>query len=268
MRALALIALLSSGCSMDWSLARLAPADAAAPSDASVAQSLLVRCDQLPALSRAPTIDGVLEPNVPLLQWLDDGMPDVPQGIAASAAVAYRPDGVYFYVEVQDPTRDPAPLGDLVYCGDSVELYADADGVIQAPPDYDNPGTIQVIVGAPVDAATPSRRGERFRFATGRGGVDLGPWTSPNFVAAPTPRGYAVEALVVAGDLDLSTWTLAPGAKIGWNMTLNIGGPEDAGIDACTTRSQQIHFRFASSGVCTAPYCNAAAFCTPTLGAP
>ena len=139
-------------------------------------------------------------------------------------------------------------------------MFLDDDGVIQAPPDYDNPGTIQLIVAGPVDAVTPSHRGQRFRHS-----ADLGAWASNNFIAVPTPGGYAVEAFVVAGDLDLGAWTLASGAKIGWNMSLNIGGPEDAGIDACTTRSLQIHLRLASSGACTPPYCNASALCTPIL---
>ena len=37
-------------------------------------------------------------------------MPGVPAGIRAMVAVAYRPNGVYFFVDVQDPTHDPAPL--------------------------------------------------------------------------------------------------------------------------------------------------------------
>ena len=72
-------------------------------------------------------------------------------------------------------------------------------------------------------------------------------------------------AFVMASDLDLDAWTLAPGGKIGWNLSFNVGGPQDPGIDACTTRNQQFHLRLASSGACTPPYCNASALCTPTL---
>jgi hypothetical protein len=273
MKALTLLPLAMLGCQVDWTLARSlsltaeASADAS-EGDASAVPSVLIRCDQVPALGAAPVIDGVLEPGLTLLRWLDDGASNVPAGIVATVAVAYRPDGLYFFVNVEDPTRDPAPAADLAYCGDSVELFVDGDGTLQAPPAYDDPGTIQLIAAAPVDAVTPSHRGERFRYSTSLGmGVDKGAWAG-NFIVVPTARGYAVEALVVARDLDLATWALAPGGKIGWNLSLNIGGPEDAGIDACTTRSQQIHLRQAASGACTAPYCNASSFCTPTLAAP
>jgi hypothetical protein len=74
-----------------------------------------------------------------------------------------------------------------------------------------------------------------------------------------------VEAFVTASDLGLGNWTLAPLGKIGWDLSLNLGGPEPPGLDACTTRSQQIHFRLATSGACTPPYCNASALCAPTL---
>jgi hypothetical protein len=141
--------------------------------------------------------------------------------------------------------------------------------MIQAPPAYDAPGTMQFIVAAPVDAATPAHRGQRFTFPNVPSGdsIDLGDWTSDDFIAAPTPRGYAVEAFLMASDLDLDAWTLAPGGKIGWNISFNVGGPQAPGIDACTTRNQQFHLRLASSGACTPPYCNASALCTPTLAA-
>jgi hypothetical protein len=265
MKAFALLPLAMLGCSVDWSLARqaLQVANDASEAEASIVPNVLTRCDQFIPLGAPPVIDGKLEPGLLPLRWVDDTMPNVPAGIRATAAVAYRANGVYFFVDVEDPTHDQAPLTALAYCGDGVELFVDNDGVIQAPPAYDDPGTIQLVVAGPVDAVTPSHRGQRFRYS-----ADLGAWTSSNFIAAPTPRGYAVEAFVVAGDLDLGAWTLAPGGKIGWNMSLNIGGPEEAGIDACTTRSLQIHLRLASSGDCTPPYCNASAFCTPTLAAP
>jgi hypothetical protein len=157
----------------------------------------------------------------------------------------------------------------LSYCGDSVELFVDDDGVIQNPPGYDIPGTIQLIMVAPTDDVTPVRRGQRFDFpGTSTDSMDLGAWTSTSFIAVPTATGYTVEAFVVAGDLGLGSWALAAGGKIGWDVSLNVGGPEAPGIDACTNRSQQIHFRVASSGACTPPYCNASALCPTTLGAP
>ena len=267
MKVLTLLPLATLGCSVDWSLARQAPpiADAVAPSEGSVVASALIHCDQLIPLASDPLIDGALEPNLTSLRWIDESWPGAPAGIRATVALAYRPNGVYFFVDVEDPTRDPAPIGTFAYCGDAVEVFVDDDGAFQAAPDYDDPGTVQLVVAGPADTTAPSHRGQRFRFATGLGGRDLGAWSSNDFVAVPTARGYAIEALVVAGDLDLDAWTLAPGAKIGWNLSLNIGGPKDAGVDACTTRSTQLHLRLAPSGSCTPPYCNASAFCTPML---
>ena len=270
--ALALGAWATLGCAVDWSLARQTPAtepNGGAAGGASV-ESVLVRCDEVFPLASAPVVDGVLEPKLDRLPWLDEASTDVPPGIRVTVAVGYRPDGVYFYVDVEDPTRDPAPLDALDYCGDGVELYVDDDGMIQAPPAYDSPGTMQFVVAAPLDAATPAQRGQRFTFPNAPSGdsIDLGAWISDDFIAVPTPRGYAVEAFLTARDLDLDAWTLAPGAKIGWNLSFNLGGPQAAGIDTCTTRNQQFHLRLAGSGACTPPYCNASALCTPTLAAP
>lgn len=272
MKTLALVAWATLGCSVDWSLARRTPPTDASGGTAGTASlpSLERRCAEVAPLESAPVIDGVLEPKLELLRWLDPSTPDLPPGMGVDVALGYRPDGVYFYLAVKDPTLDPPPLDALDYCGDGVELYVDDDGVIEAPPAYDTPGTMQFIVAAPVDSATPAHRGQRFIFPNAPGGdsTDLGDWTSNDFVAVATADGYAVEAFVVASDLDLGAWTLAPGGKIGWNLSFNIGGPQAAGIDACTTRNQQFHFRLAKSGVCAPPYCNASALCTPTLAAP
>jgi hypothetical protein len=285
MKALALMAWVTLGCSIDWSLARQTPQPSAsggmegtgaagtagipgaAGTGGMAVPSLAIRCDEVFPLENTPVVDGLLEPNLTLLRWLDPTSPEVPAGMQVAAFLGYRPEGVYFYADVVDPTRDPAPSDALTYCGDSVELFVDDDGVIQAPPAYDSPGTMQLIVAGPADSATPAHRGQRFTFPNAPSGdsTDLGEWDSDDFVAVPSSRGYAIEAFIVASDLDLDAWTLAPGAKIGWNMSLNIGGPQAPGIDACTTRNQQIHFRLASSGACTPPYCNASALCTPML---
>jgi hypothetical protein len=290
---LALATWVTLGCSIDWSLARLpsepdpaggaggtAGATATTAGTAGVAggaagatggagplQNLQIRCNEVLPLELAPVVDGILEPNVTLLRWLDASTPELPSGMRVDVALAYRPDGVYFFLAVEDPTLDPPPPDALDYCGDGVELYVDDDGVIQAPPAYDSPGTMQFIVAGPTNSTTPAHRGQRFMFPDVPSGdsTDLGDWTSDEFVAVPTATGYAVEAFVVANDLDLDAWALAPGAQIGWNLSFNVGGPQPPGIDACTTRNQQFHFRSASSGACTPPYCNASALCTPTL---
>jgi hypothetical protein len=272
---LALVAWVTVGCSMDWSLARRVPQPDAGGGSAGTGgtvplESVEIRCDEVVPLESTPVIDGALEPNLARLRWLEPSTSELPAGMRVDVALAYRPDGVYFYLAVEDPILEPPPLDALDYCGDGVELYVDDDGVIQAPPAYDRPGTMQFIVAAPVDSSTRAHRGQRFFFPNTPSGdsTDLGDWTSDDFVAVATPGGYAVEAFVVARDLDLDAWTLAPGGKIGWNLSFNVGGPETPGMDACTTRSQQFHFRLANSGACTAPYCNASALCTPTLAAP
>ncbi|HVU51618.1 MAG TPA: hypothetical protein VHL80_13075, partial [Polyangia bacterium] len=257
MRAAGVLLLLAAACSMDWPLARRADAGA---------RGAAVLCDTIPPLPADPAIDGVLEPGLPLDVWIAAGDPSVPAGMSASVSLAYRPDGLYVFATISDPTRDPAAPGDLTYCGDGVEVYVDDDGVIEDPPAYDIPGTMQLIMAAPGDGVTPARRGQRFVFpGTSTDSTDLGAWTSTRFVAVPTAAGYDVEAFVVADDLGLPAWTLAPGGKVGWDLSWNIGGPEMPGIDACTTRSQQVHFRLAASGACTPPYCNASALCATTL---
>jgi hypothetical protein len=260
MRPTFLLLLATTACSMDWPLAR---------ADAGAGQPAALLCALVPPLSNAPVIDGELEPGLALYSWLDAGNANIPPGMSASFSLAYRPDGLYFFAAVADSTRDPAAPGDLTYCGDGVELFVDDDGMIGNPPGYDLPGTMQLVAAAPSDGVTAVRRGQRFVFpGTSTDSTDLGAWTSPRFLAAPTSVGYAVEALVGASDLDLGTWALARDGKIGWDVSLNIGGPENPGTDACTTRSQQVHFRLATAGACTAPYCNASALCAPTLGGP
>ncbi|MFL5304278.1 MAG: hypothetical protein ACJ8F1_03655 [Polyangia bacterium] len=240
------VAATAAACSVDWPLAQ--------------SQDAAVLCDRIPPLAAGAVIDGQLEPGLVLYSWT---------GAPARFSLAYRPDGLYFFASVEDATRDPAPADALAYCGDGVELFVDDDGVIAHPPGYDVPGTMQLVIAAPADGVTTVHRGQRFVFSgASTDSTDLGPWSSGNFVAVPTATGYAVEALVTATDLDVDAWAPASGGKMGWDVSLNIGGPESPGTDACTTRSQQLHFRLAAAGACTAPYCNASALCTPTLGAP
>ena len=258
-------------CSSDWPLLRSVAAEGAAGSGGEAEpglQSAQLLCAGIPPLATEPAIDGTLEGGLSLYSWLTSETRASRAGVTANVSVAYRPNGLYFFVDVIAPTRDPAPLDAASYCGDGVELYADGDGTIIAPPAYDQPGTIQVVLAAPADGMSAAQRGERFLYPGSGDAVELGTWASSRFVTVPTPNGYAAEALLVAEDLDLMSWDLAPAGKIGWNLSLDIGGPEPPGIDACTTRSQQAHFHLATSGVCTAPYCNAAAFCSATLQPP
>lgn len=268
MKTLPLLLLLSA-CSIDWSLARRTEAGSATGGDggaASVVEGASLLCKQIASLPGDPLIDGTLEPGLHLHSWFEMVSTEAPAEMRVRVALAYRPSGLYFFGVVDDPTRDPAPADALTYCGDGLELFVDDDGTIQDPPGYDLPGTMQMIVAAPPGDVASVRRGQRFVFpGTSTDSTDLGDWTSDRFIAVPRGGGYAIEAFVVASDLDLDTWVLAPGAQIGWNMSLNIGGPQAPGIDACTTRNLQLHFLRAPSGSCTAPYCNASSLCAPAL---
>ena len=96
MKTLVLLAWATFGCSIDWSLARQTPPTVASGGAAGAAsdQSVLLRCNEVFPLPSAPVIDGVLEPNLATLRWLDEASPDVPPGIRVAVALAYRPEGV------------------------------------------------------------------------------------------------------------------------------------------------------------------------------
>ena len=225
-------------------------------------------CTEVPPLRGPVTIDGVLEPGL-LLRALDPvgwtSGQSIPTGESSSYAVAWQPDGLYFYVAVTDSSRIPAAIDDAVWIGDGVELYADADGVFSAPPAYDNPGTTQLVAAAPGDDTTSVARGERYRDMG-----SLNAWTSSTYRAFPTPTGYVVEALVQAADLDLQTLQLSTGARVGVNLSVNVS-VELAAFEpdggAVFPRLGQYFLRTsAEPHVCGgAPFCQPLAFCTPLL---
>jgi len=75
--------------------------DAAVP----CAQAVLDYCSTLPSLPAAPVLDGVLECGLQLQtitprEWTSAS--PIPTGFAARVAAAYRPDGVYVFVEVDE----------------------------------------------------------------------------------------------------------------------------------------------------------------------
>jgi hypothetical protein len=244
--------------------------DAAPPCTATTG---LDYCAALPALSAVPVIDGQLDCGLELrplpvtaATW-DGALADFPPDHEAHFAVAWRADGLYFFVDVRDPSRLPAASGHYAWCGDGVELYVDDDGVYAAPPRYDNPGTRQLILVAPADDVTPSRTARIFW--NGEGNV---PWTSTDFIAVPTPEGYAVEAFVRAEDLGLAQWSLAEGGRVGMDLGWNVSHPEPTGAPcvhggATGNRLGQLFLRVAGQGASPDdyPYLNVAAFCAPEL---
>lgn len=225
-------------------------------------------CQELPALSQAPVIDGVLEGGLALLDlepvgWTGPG--SVPAGNSAVYAEAWRPDGIYFFVSVTDPNRLPPAPGELSYYGDGIELYLDDDGAYASPPDYDDPGSIQLIMPAPADDDTPSTRYEAYR------DMDIQPdWVFTGFQVYPRAGGYDLEAFLQASDLGLSGWSLAAGATVGFNISHNVSfASEQTGTT--NNREGQYFIRIAEPATgdwSEHPYRNVLAFCNPVLLAP
>jgi hypothetical protein len=251
-----------------------APADATAtdaPPDPDAAPAPDY-CSVLPALASAPVLDGVLEPGLTLRElvpvaWIGPGAAP-PAGQSARYAAAWRPDGLYAYVEVVDPSRVPAPSSQFRWCGDGVEVYVDDDGSFASPPAYDDPGTRQIIVAAPTDATTPVQGGEAWCSSCG----DTVPTELPGaaLVAVPRRDGYAIEALVVASDLARTSWTLAAGRRVGFDLAVNVSTPAPTN-DACvfdgTSRGSDLgqYFLSATSAGAIFPFDHVQAFCTPAL---
>jgi len=119
-------------------------------------------CTSLPALPVAPVIDGVVDDDLPLVDVTPVGWTGgaTPPDATTQYAVAWRPDGIYFFVRVHDPSLVPAEASEQAWQGDAVELFADSDGRFSSPPAYDNPGTRHFIVAAPSSAASSAARGE------------------------------------------------------------------------------------------------------------
>jgi hypothetical protein len=214
-------------------------------------------CATIPALPAEPVIDGELDCGLELASigtnWNGD-LP-VPSDHGAEYAVAWRPDGLYFFVRVRDPDRLP-PAADVgAFCGDSVELFVHHDGTPEMAPLYSSPGTGQFIVAAPVDAQTISRRAELYVMA-------LMDWSSDRVLAFPLSDGYAVEGFFTATDLKLASWALAAEDVVGIDVSLNVSWP-DARQGDCGTRQGQYVLRRAPDD--TGPASNVNAFCFATL---
>jgi hypothetical protein len=236
--------------------------------DARPATQVTDYCSQVPALPEAPLIDGVIDGALHLVTltpvgWTNTNVP-LPSHTHAEFALAFRPDGLYAYVRVYDPNRLPALLADAIWRGDGVELYVDDNGMYTAPPAYDNPGTIQIIVAAPEDGTTPSTRSTRFVNA-----VDRGAWVSARFSAFPTSDGYVLEGFVEASALGLGSWTLASGGKVGVDLSINVSALDsefDAGIQIDGRRMGQYFLNVGPADGCAGrPFCTSAGFCNPTL---
>lgn len=227
-------------------------------------------CAGIPAMSEAPTLDGFVDCGLALQDfapegWYPTGAEPMPATLGTRFAAAYRPDGLYVYVEVDDAGLYPADVvSGLLYCGDSAEIYVDVDGTFGSPPSYDASGTRQFLARAPEGAGTSSI-GEVFSQQ-----VRIGTWSTSGFVVRPRTGGYALEAFLDDSDLGVGTWTLTQGATIGLDLGVNVS-TSDGSPSECGTRIGQYFLRSASPGAdpCFGrPYCDVTAFCTPTLLAP
>jgi len=256
---------------LDAALQDAAPRDASASDDAgdpdasACAQaSVNDYCASLPELRAAPVIDGVLDCGPPLRMvtpsgW--NGAASIPSGHTAQLALAYRVDGLYAYLEVRGQTPVPHPSDSAIYCGDAVELYVDADGTIASDGAYDAPGTMQFIFAAPASAAEPLAHAERFLSGTSQGA-----WTSAAYRVAWLTDGYAVEAFIAAADMGLATWK--PGTALGIDVVIDIAGPAAGATLRCGRQLGQYFMRVSAltpSRCNGEPWCDARAFCTPSL---
>ena len=238
------------------------PADASVIPDAGTLR--LASCDELPALSTLPTLDGQLEPGlaVQLVQpahWTGPGT--VPAGHTLSFAAAWQPHGLYFYLQVVDPDRSPAEASTEAWQGDGVEVYVDHDALSPDAGGFDDPGTRQLIFTAPPDDSQPGERADAYLPPTGRvAAVAPADWSM-----TPTPTGYALEFSVSAADLGLSSWTLTPGARVGFDLAHNVSAPlGEAGVQG--NRLGQYFLRVGpETEPAFYPFQNSAVFCTPTL---
>jgi hypothetical protein len=227
-------------------------------------------CMRLPALPRAPQIDGVLDCGPPLaaltaVAW--NSTQSMPADHHARYAAAWRPDGIYIYVEVDDPLLLPALAGDVdPWCGDGVELYADADGIYVSAPDYDDPGAMQLLATSPArDSSTALAVDARYHT---RSLARAGDWAAARHDAVKRAGGYALEAFIAAADLELNSWSLTAGGKVGFDIAINVSVADESQKVGCGYYLGQYYLRVSkspcSSDNCR-PYSNAAAFCTALL---
>jgi hypothetical protein len=227
-----------------------------------VVQSVSDECDEVPALPVTPFIDGLPECGLPIYALDPQGFTGdaaAPDAVAAYA-IAWRPNGVYLFLRVTDPTAVPPAPGAPASYGDGVELYLDSDGTFTAPPAYDDPGTRRFVIAAPQGSRDAEARGEVFSAVNGAAST----WQSSQFRAYPKSFGYVVEAFVTAKDLGLSRFALAAGESIGLDLSINVSYPTTSTTGAAGRREGEYFLH----GGSPSPETDVRAFCVPKLLAP
>ena len=227
-------------------------------------------CQALPHLRRAPVIDGrrerglVLRPLDPV-GWISfEAAPPADQ--RAAYAAAWREDGLYVFVHVVDPDRVIAGESEMCWCGDSVEVFVDADGRYDRAPFFDEPGAGQLVAIAPADDDTPSHRGQAWCYGcSGDWPIDL---DATEFVTVPTDDGYSLEMFVRAADLGLDDWRPLPGQTLGFDLAVNVSTATPTGL-SCGSLSEGSrrgqYFLHVSDDEPREPWNRADAFCTAAL---
>ncbi len=228
-------------------------------------------CNQLTQLETTPTIDGVLEPTLSLQPLVPEGFQyatgngpeyqSIPDGVSAEFAVAWLTDGLYFFVDITDPDRQPPEQDQSAYHGDGIELYVDHDASFAPAGFYDDPGTRQFIIAAPATNTTDSSRAETY-LTFGSIGDFMGSW-----ISTPRQGGFVVEAYIRAADLGLQTWTLSEGAPVAFDLSHNVSYP-DGTIGEDGHRLGQYFLKIADSPtgeLSDYPYNNSGVFCVPGL---
>lgn len=227
----------------------------------------IVHCDELPKLTSAPDLDGNPEPGLYLENVVPQGWSGPggapPSDVSMRFSAAWHESGLYFYIEVTDPDLVLADASDPLWYGDGVEIYVDHDGTMSAAPGfYDAPGTKQFVVQAPADDMNDSTRADMFIPED----IDRA-WPSSQWIGTYASFGYVVEVLVVADDLDLSSWTLRAGDRVGIDLGHNVSHPTTQN-GPWGSRLGQYFMRIADpamGSVNDLPFWNSAVFCTPVL---
>lgn len=225
-------------------------------------------CKALPALTIAPTLDGVIDGALvlhplPESAWYPIRSPQAPAEERAAIAAAWRPDGLYVFARVTDPNV-VATRSSAFYCEDAVEVFFDGDGRYTSAPRYDDPGTRQFVVAAP-RGSSPEGRAEVYREAE-----RLGLASATLFRSTPIPGGYAVEGFVPLMALGLgSTAKLAAGGRVGLDFQINVARQSNAGTESsCQSLLPGVYILRLGGTGCGRPACDVGAFCTPVLEPP
>jgi hypothetical protein len=249
---------------------RDAAPDVAGPSCAITGQPIADYCMNLPELVLPATIDGELDCGLALHSLTPAGwtggaaLPDA----TAEYAVAWRFDGLYFYVFVHDPLVVPATPASNIWEGDGIEIFVDSNGAYTASSFYDATGTRQFTTAAPNAGTASVARGQIWAFPLPLNGGLPADWLSTTYRTFPKPGGYALEAFVVGADLGLASWSLSAGANVGMDVGINVSYPE---ADASGAFGHRLGQYFVSvdpnppDGGVASPFVNTRAFCNPTL---